>query len=226
MFSNPVIGSITHVVVDNTGLPLPNPAGVEEGDKKTYEKPKDDFVLYYGRATGEWGDATEIFRVPAMCRGVVQILHTEQTDLIVHSSYTEVTDSTTFVRDIDDEDTVTNDPIDKTPEGNNDATKFYIDMDNYKGYVEFPTGDRDECTFVFSNSEIGSSTYIVVDNTSGNYHGYPVTIYYGKTMNDGDESNGKEPDWIEEITVVEDEKAVIEVFHSLSADIIVKITKV
>jgi hypothetical protein len=45
-------------------------------------------------------------------------------------------------------------------------------------------------------------------------------------MNDGDESNGKEPDWIEEITVVEDEKAVIEVFHSLSADIIVKITKV
>jgi len=45
-------------------------------------------------------------------------------------------------------------------------------------------------------------------------------------MNDGDDSNGKEPDWIEEITTIENEKAIIEVFHSLSADIIVKITKV
>lgn len=226
MFAHPAIGSVTHVVVDNTGLPLPNPAGREDIIGETYEAPKDDFVLYYGRATGEWGDATEIFRVPPMCRGVVQILHTEETDLILYSSYTEVTDLTKFVRDIIDEDIITNDPINKTPGGNNDGTKFYIDMDNYKGYIEFPTGDRDECTFVFSNPEIGSSTYIVVDNTGENYFGHPVTINYGKTMDDGDDTNGKEPDWIEEITSLEEEKGIIEVFHSLSADIIVKITKV
>ena len=99
-------------------------------------------------------------------------------------------------------------------------------MNNYKGYIEFPTGERDNCSFIFSNPELGSSTYIVVDNTGENYHGYPVTINYGKTMDDGDDSNGKEPDWVEQITTIENEKVTIEIFHSLSADIIVKITKV
>lgn len=65
-----------------------------------------------------------------------------------------------------------------------------------------------------------------MDNTGDNYYGYPVTISYGKIMDDGDDSNGKEPDCIEQITTIENEKAIIEVFHSLSADIIVKITKV
>ena len=226
MFARPVIGSVTHVVIDNTGLPIPNPGGRPEEQGATYEAPKDDFVLYYGRKTDDYSEATQIFRVPANCRGTVQILHTESTDLILYSSYTMIDEQTLFVRDIDDDDTVTNDPIDKTPDGSNDATKFYIDMEQYKGYVEFETGDRQECTFVFSNPELGSSTYIVVDNTGINYNGYPVTINYGKTMDDGDDSNGKEPDWIEEITTIDNEKAVIEVFHSLSADIIVKITKV
>lgn len=226
MFGQPVIGSVTHVVVDNTGLPLPNPVGRTDVMGETYEEPKDDFVLYYGQKTDDYSGATEIFRVPANCRGVVQILHTEVTDLILYSSYSWVDVPTKFVRDKVDEDITTNDPLDKTPEGTNDATKFYINMNNYKGYIDFPTGDREECTFVFSNPELGSNTYIVVDNTGENYNGYPVTINYGKTMDDGDDSNGKEPDWIEEITTIENEKAVIEVFHSLSADIIVKVTKV
>lgn len=226
MFAHPIVGSVTHVVVDNTGLPLPNPAGREDVIGETFEAPKEDFVLYYGRKTEDYSEAIEIFRVPPEHRGVVQILHTEETDLILYSSYSWVDVSTKFVRDIIDKDNVTNDPIDYTPGGNNDGTKFYIDMDNYKGYIEFPTGDREECTFIFSNPEIGSNTFIVIDNTDDNYYGYPVTINYGKTMNDGNDENGKEPDWIEEITFIENEKCIIEVFHSLSADIIVKITKV
>lgn len=217
MFANPVIGAVTHVVVDNTGLPLPNP--------NNNEKPKDDFVLYYGSDTGIFGDAIEIFRVPPMCRGVVQILHSQNTDLILYSSYTKLEDNTRFVRDIDDYDNITNDPIDKTPDGSNDGSTFYIDMQNHKGFIEFPTGDRTECTFIFKSPEIGSNTHIVVDNTGQNYNGYPVIVNYGKQMDiDGD--GILEPDWIETITEVENEKCIIEVFHSLSADIIVKITKV
>lgn len=226
MIQNPVIGTVTHVVVDNTGLPFPNPAGREDIIGETFEAPKDDFVLYYGRKSEDYSEAIEIFRVPAEHRGVVQILHTQSTDLILYSSYSWVDIQNKFVRDKIDEDTITNDPIDKTPDSSNDINEFYIDMNNYKGYIEFPTGERDNCSFIFSNPELGSSTYIVVDNTGENYHGYPVTINYGKTMDDGDDSNGKEPDWVEQITTIENEKVTIEIFHSLSADIIVKITKV
>lgn len=215
MFSHPVIGSITHVVVDNTGLPITD-------SEESIEPISDsEFVLYYGTQT----DSIEIFRVPANYRGVVQILHTEETDLIFYSSYSWVDISSKYVRDIFDEDAETNEPINVTPESNA-SSEYYINMDNQKSYVEFPTGDKEVYTFIFSNQEIGSSTYIVVDNTGDNYYGYPVTINYGKIMDDGDDSNGKEPDWIEEITTIENEKAIIEVFHSLSADIIVKITKV
>jgi hypothetical protein len=31
----------------------------------------------------------EILTVPPMCRGIVQILHTEETDVIMYSSYSE-----------------------------------------------------------------------------------------------------------------------------------------
>lgn len=212
MFQNYVEGNVTHVVVDNTGLPIHDEEHIE---------PVDDFVLYYGSVT----NCIEIFRVPPMCRGVVQILHTKKSDLVVFSSYTIVEDKTKFIRDIDDNDLYTNEPIDKTPDSNDDGSKFYVDMEQHKGYIDFPTGDREECTFMFKNPEIGSNTFIVVDNTGENYHGYPVKISYGKILDDGDESTIDQED-IEEITDVEDEKCIIEVFHSLSADIIVKITKV
>ena len=72
-----------------------------------------------------------------------------------------------------------------------------------------------------------TSEQFVFNNTEENYNGYPVTINYGKTMSDGNDENGEEEDWIEyEVTTIENEKAIVEVFHSLSADIIVKITKV
>ena len=212
LFQNYVEGNVTHVVVDNTGLPIYD-------DK--HEEPVEDFVLYYGSET----NFIEIFRVPPMCRGVVQVLHTRESDLILFSSYTIIEDKTKFIRDIDDNDLQTNEPIDMTPDGDNDGSKFYVDMEQHKGYIDFPTGDRTECTFMFRNPEIGSNTYIVVNNTGVNYHGYPVKISYGKILDDGDESTIDQED-IEEITYVEDEKCIIEVFHSLSADIIVKITKV
>lgn len=71
MIQNPVIGTVTHVVVDNTGLPFPNPAGREDIIGETFEAPKDDFVLYYGRKSEDYSEAIEIFRVPAEHRGVV-----------------------------------------------------------------------------------------------------------------------------------------------------------
>lgn len=225
VFANPVIGSITHVVVDNTGLPYNTIQKGEDIEGKTYDVPKDEFKLYYGRNTDNWLDATLIFVVPPMCRGVVQILHTAETDLVLYSSYTEVNDATTFVRDVQTDDEFTNDPIDKTPEGSNDATTFFINMDENKGYIDFNAENKEECTFVFSQPELGSNTYIVVTNPNN----HDVKVLYGKYMDTN--GNGIQDDkdelMISEITDVSpDEKCVIEVFHSLSADIIVKITKV
>lgn len=213
LFYDYVNGNVTHVVVDNTGLPL---------NDDLHDIPVEDFVLYYGSEV----KFVEIFRVPPMCRGVVQILHTQESDLVMFSSYTIMEDKTQFIRDIDDtKDLYTNEPIDKTPDGDNDGSKFYIDMEEHKGFIDFQTGDRTECTFMFNKPEIGTTTYIVVDNTGKNYHGYPVKISYGKILDDGDETTIDLED-IEEITYIENEKCIIEVFHSLSADIIVKLTKV
>ena len=51
-------GSVSHIVVDNTGLPQ------EYGESIP---PTDNFTLYYG---GE-GNCYEILSVPPMCRGIV-----------------------------------------------------------------------------------------------------------------------------------------------------------
>ena len=101
-------------------------------------------------------------------------------------------------------------------------------MKNETGYVEIDVNgesnaNKTEFTFVFDNTEIGSMSYIVVDNQS-NAKGKEVLVSYGKTYHkDGDErteiiENG--------ICYVESgEKAVIQVFHSLSMDIVVSIVK-
>jgi hypothetical protein len=53
--------------------------------------PIHDFTLYYGMDKLDEVDGTplnyEILTVPKMCRGIVQILHTHDSDIIVHSSY-------------------------------------------------------------------------------------------------------------------------------------------
>lgn len=230
MFKNPAIGTVTNVVVDNTGLP--NGTSYVVSDK--------EFTLYYGMDK-EDADGNPLYyhilTVPAMCRGIVQILHTEETDVIIHSSYSEavglrygVEQETAYVPDMISEDDETgeygdinygtNDPVDKTPTGTN-ANSFDIDMQNQRGYIEFQTRGEEEYTFWFSNPELGTSTYIVIDN-SGALYKHDVSINYGKRM---EEENDKD-DWYYQVTTVEQEKCVIEVFHSYSADIIVKVTKI
>jgi hypothetical protein len=94
-------------------------------------------------------------------------------------------------------------------------------MQNQRGYIDFQTRGELEYTFWFSNPELGTSTYIVVDNSYELYKN-DVKIIYGKRMDPEIDTD----DWTYEVTTVGNEKCVIEVFHSLSADIIVKITKV
>ena len=218
LFANPVDGTITNVVVDNTGLSEDVPA-------------TEEFTLYYGYQSDDMQGCYQILTVPPMCRGIAQILHTKESkiDIVVHASYTYAIDKqgrdiTKYVEDYKTAeelaDEPTNDPENFTPSTN--ATEFDIDMDEKKGYIEFiPNGLGSQYTFWFSNPEIGSSTYIVIDNVDENYSG-DVSIWYGKRMDPTTSSD----DVKYEITDVGFERCVIEVFHSLSADIIVKITKV
>ena len=55
-FINPAIGTVTNVVVDNTGLPIEN---------DLYEQPIEDFHLYYG------SKEFEILTVPPYNKGIV-----------------------------------------------------------------------------------------------------------------------------------------------------------
>ena len=216
---DPVDGSVSHIVVDNTGLPL------EDGN---FVPAINDFTLYYG---GE-GNCYEILTVPPMCRGIVQVLHSKGMDMdfVLYSSYSDIpVGSAKFVRDVQNEsDEYNNEPVDMTPNVGSNADKFYIDMAEKKGFLEFPTGKNDTYTFVFSTPELGSSTYLIVNNTGKNYYGYPVTIRYGKFMDEN--GNGIQDDGdlelVYDITEVDNEICIIEIFHSLSADIVVKITKV
>jgi hypothetical protein len=73
--------------------------------------------------------------------------------------------------------------IDRTPTGTN-ANSFDIDMQNQRGYIEFQTRGEEEYTFWFSNPELGTSTYIVIDN-SGALYKHDVVINYGKRMDEG-----------------------------------------
>jgi hypothetical protein len=141
----------------------------------------------------------EILSVPAMCRGIVQILHTEETDVIMYSSYSEAVgirfgkeQDTEYVADMISEDEKigdygeigyeTNSPVDKTPTGTNDNA-FDIDMQNQRGYIEFQTRGEKEYTFWFSNPELGTSAHIVIDN-SGALYKHDVAINYGKRMDE------------------------------------------
>ena len=216
---NPQVGSITNVVVDNTGRNRKKDETKEEW--KENRKPIDDFVLRYG--IGE--DSYEILNVPAWHRGVVQVLHTNGNDLIINQSYTDASDE--YIGDVipvadENDGVVEGEIIDRVD------NKIYVDMKNEAGYIEIDVNgasnaSKTEFTFVFDNTEIGSMSYIVVDNQT-NAKGKEVFISYGKTYHkDGDDrteiiENG--------ICFVESgEKAIIQVFHSLSMDIVVSIVK-
>jgi hypothetical protein len=47
-----------------------------------------------------------------------------------------------------------------------DGNKVYIDMKNEAGFIEVDVGkeNTDEYTFIFDNTEIGSMSYLIVDN--------------------------------------------------------------
>ena len=95
--------------------------------------------------------------------------------------------------------------------------KHYVDMKDEQGFVEISTSENiNEYTFVFQNSELGTMSYIVLDNTHGSHE---VVANYGKVMSNG------EDDIEYNITLVESgEKAIIQVFHSLSVDVVVNVT--
>jgi hypothetical protein len=93
-------------------------------------------------------------------------------------------------------------------------------MNNEKAYLEFKPDGKDSYTFWFNNPELGSMTYIVINNKDD--YQKNVQISYGKRMDKNDPSD----DVSYLAATVEKELCVIEVFHSLSADILVKITKV
>lgn len=100
-------------------------------------------------------------------------------------------------------------------------------MAEKKGFCEFTTGEKDTYTFVFSTPELGSSTYLIINNKDDNYN-HPVKIRYGKIIdiNANGIQDDKDLELVYDIAEVDDEICIIEVFHSLSADIIVKITMV
>lgn len=169
LFANPVEGTITNVVVDNTGLPL--------GDDN-FEPAVNDFTLYYGYQNDDMDGCYEILTVPPMCRGIAQFLHTKDSkmDIVIHASYSyaldvEGRDITKFVEDYKTEEELegepTNDPEDFTPTA--PTNEFDIDMAEKKGYIEFVPNGADNYTFWFSNPEIGSNTYIVIDNIDEHY---------------------------------------------------------
>jgi hypothetical protein len=154
-------------------------------------------------------------------------------DFVLYASYTEVPNNGfDFIRYVPDEqnesDEFDNTPVDKSPTMVTNADTFYIDMNEEKGFFEFYTREHDSYTFVFSTPELGSSTYIVVNNTNDFYHGHPVSIRYGKFLdiNNNGIQDDNDLEIVYEITEIDNEIAIIEVFHSLSADIVVKITKV
>lgn len=212
-FTNPIIGSVTHIVVDNTGRDKEKNETEEEWVAN--RKPVNDFVLYYGVKRDDNRELALV--VPPWNRGVVQVLHTKNADLIINSSYSPaIVDE--YVAD--EEPSVYDDGSDiniVTPDG--EISNLDIDMKNERGYVEFIPDDHDEYTFWFSSPELGTMTYIVIDNTVNEKD---VLIYYGKEILDQPEKSYRA-----EITnVIPYEKCIIEVFHSLSADIIVKITKI
>ena len=101
-------------------------------------------------------------------------------------------------------------------------------MKNEAGFIEIDVNgesnaSKTKFTFVFDNTEIGSMSYIVVDNLT-NAKGKEVFVNYGKTYHKEDDDR---TEIIENnICYVESgEKAIIQVFHSLSMDIVVSITK-
>lgn len=207
IFDNPIIGVVTRVIVDNSG---------KFDENGNLMKPEGDFHLYYGINDFDENDGTplwyELACVPMYYTCIVEILHTTKTDIIINTSYTP----TKFVQDVpaqyeyvDDENKFNT--ILMTDE--NTESSYDIDLENEKTYLEFDcTEGHEDYTFWFTNPEFGSMTYLVVTNPTTK----EVIIKYAK--------RGVEESGIPIIELQPNDRAVIEIFHSLSADIIAKVT--
>ena len=216
--SQPYTGIITTIVVDNTGrIQRTNETNEEWIQNRV---PTEDFVLNYGIKTEDY---ETVLVVPPYHRGIVQILHTKKNDLVINSSYTDA--MTQYIADV----MPTTDNIDNVPfEGEitkevieGEEKKVYVDMNNEYGFIEIDVAKdgKGEYTFVFDDTELGSMTYIVIDNQINPQKN--VMINYGKVMPEND------ADIEYNICEVEmGEKAIIQVFHSLSVDVVANITKI
>lgn len=216
---NFVVGSVTNIVVDNTGRNKRKDETEEEWIQNRV--PVESFTLYYGLPN--LAEPTLLINVPPGCRGIVQLLHSKKSDVVINATYTdELLDKNgqiEYIADVIPE--VEDDLNDKPVEGelNTQDDKIYVDMNDESGFIEVETEAHvKNYVFVFENTELGSMTYIVVDNTNGVQ---PVDVSYGKVMAEGE-------DVIEQNVVSVDvgNKTVVEVFHSLSVDIIAKITTI
>lgn len=216
--TKPVVGSVTNIVVDNTGRNRKE--GENPTDWENDRIPVQDFILNYGVA----GNFSEILCVPVWHRGVVQILHTTKCDLILTQSVSEVPNRE-YIADVVLDEPDENDGTGQGDIYGKDGNKVYIDMKNEAGFIEVDVGkeNTEEYTFIFDNTEIGSMSYLIVDNQT-NPTDKIVKVNYGKTY--AKEINGKNEIIQENICdVYPYEKAIIQIFHSLSMDIVVSVSK-
>lgn len=218
---NPYHGSITTIVIDNTGRDRFN---AEQDQSELL--PKYPFVLKYGIADSY----QQVLTVPVNCRGVVQILHSKDSDIIINSSYT----SSDVIGISDVKIQQNKDDLSDVPyqgrivgvDASGDQWKLYIDMNNQSGFVQISTNDyigKSQFTFMFDKTEIGSMTYLVLDNSNGETD---VVLNYGKIFKQTQDSSDIHVSQQTVDVVSVGQKSVVQIFHSRSVDIIVKVTKV
>lgn len=148
--TNPYIGAITTIVVDNTGRNRRNNETEDEWIQNRI--PVTNFRLLYGLRTND--NYELVLEVPPYKRGIVQILHTEKSDLVINSSYTDALE--TYIADVvpTSTDNVDNIPFEGVIEKeviDGDTKKVYVDMNNEHGFIEIDVAadGKKEYTFVF-----------------------------------------------------------------------------
>lgn len=214
IFDNPIIGTVTRVIIDNSG---------RTNDEGVFEPPTTNFVFNYGRNDyDDYGNPlwNTIVEVEPYYTGIVEILHTNRTDVIINVNHTP----TMFVTDVQVASQYVDDDVDfkdVSPETN--ERQFYdIDMENDRAYLQFDCSDNHSTyTFWFKNPELGSMTYMVISNPTEE----DKTIVYGKVIvnQDGGETYNTQ---IIIDRLHPNERTIVEIFHSLSSDIIAKVTTV
>ena len=206
IFDNPIIGVVTRIIVDNSG---------KLDENGNLMRPEGDFILNYGINDYDENDGTplwyEIACVPMYNTCIVEILHTSKTDVIINTTYTPsrfVEDAPAAYEYVDDQNKLNVIQI-----SDNTSNSYDIDLEDERTYLEFECAEgHDDYTFWFNNPELGSMTYLFITNPTSQ----EIIIKYSK--------RGVDETGIPIIELQPNERTVIEIFHSLSADIIAKVT--